>query len=203
MAPPLMHDSAVSPCFHDCLAFLQRHFPPQSSSSHLLYLSLCSQQQPSPWDHSTIPKLQLPATVPSREPMSLSGVYMAMARTIWFSFHLGCPRSAVSLSALIVFPLTQTIAPMWGSDPPFSSATSVGPVLTTLLFSHLVPSSYRVLHGSIYSFWWSGTPAHSQLVFCMHFSVWRCIPDASMERDVLHVHLLLRQVVLHPFLEVL
>ena len=35
--------------------------------------------------------------------------------------HLGCHRSAVSLSALNVSPLTQTIALMWGSDPSFSS----------------------------------------------------------------------------------
>ena len=47
---------------------------------------------------------------------------------------------------------------------------------------------------------WSGTPVHSELVFCMHFCVWRCIPDVSMGRryipDVLHVHLLLWHLVL-------
>ena len=42
----------------------------------------------------------------------------------------------------------------------------------------------------------SGPPVHSQLVFCMHVCVWRCIPDGSMERDVLHVHLLLCHLVL-------
>ena len=45
-------------------------------------------------------------------------------------------------------------------------------------------------------FWWSGTPVSSQLVFCMHFCVSRCIPDVSMQRDVLHVHLLLHHLVL-------
>ena len=35
--------------------------------------------------------------------------------------HIGGHRSAVSLSALNVSPLTQTIALMWGSDPGFSS----------------------------------------------------------------------------------
>ena len=49
---------------------------PQSISPH--------QQQPWLWDCSTIPKLQLPATMPSRRP----GVCMAVARTVWFSFHL-------------------------------------------------------------------------------------------------------------------
>ena len=38
-------------------------------------------------------------------------------------FQLGCHRSAVSLSALNVPPLTQTIALMWRADPCFSSPT--------------------------------------------------------------------------------
>ena len=46
MAPAPTHDSAVLPCFHGCLAFLHRHFPPQSPPSLPLDLSLHSQQQP-------------------------------------------------------------------------------------------------------------------------------------------------------------
>ena len=150
MAPTPTSDSAVSPCFHGRQAFLHRHFPPRSPSSHPLSLSLCSQQWPSPWDCSTIPKLQLLATVPSRRPVFLSGVWLAAARTVWLSFHLGCHRSAFSLSALNVSPLTHTIGPLWGSDPCFSSPpTDAGLVLLTLLFFPLVPSSYRVLRGSI------------------------------------------------------
>ena len=42
MAPPPTHDSAVSPCFHGSLAFLHRHFPPQSPPSHPLDPSLQS-----------------------------------------------------------------------------------------------------------------------------------------------------------------
>ena len=129
MAPFPMHESAVSFCFHGCLAFLHRHFPPQSSPSHPLSPSLHSQQQPLPWDCSTIPKLQLPAAVPSRESASLSGVCMAMARTVWFSFHLGCHRSAVSLSALNVSPLTQS-CPRVGIRSCFSSPTRWGQVLS-------------------------------------------------------------------------
>ena len=82
MAPPAMRDSAVSPYFHGWLAFLHRHFPPQSPPSHLLSLSLHSQQQPLPWDCSTIPKLQLPATAPSGGPISLSRVYMAVGTAV-------------------------------------------------------------------------------------------------------------------------
>ena len=43
-------------------------------------------------------------------------------------------------------------------------------------------------------FHWSGTPVHSQLVFCIHYCVWRCIADVSMGRDVLHIHLLLHHL---------
>ena len=118
MAPPPVHDSAVSLSSHGCPAFLHRHFPPQSPSSHP---TLHSQQQPSSWDCSTIPKLQLPAS-------ALSRVCMAAARTDRFSFYLGCHRSAVSLSALQVSPLTQTFAPVWGSDPCFSSPACRGQV---------------------------------------------------------------------------
>ena len=127
--------------------FPPQAFSPQSPPSYPLDLSLHSQQQPSLWDCSTIPKLQLPDTTPSR-------VWMAVARTVWFSFHLGCHRSAVSLSALNVSPLTQTIALVWGLDPCFSSPTHREQVQS---YSHsrffpLIPSSYWVLCESIYSF---------------------------------------------------
>ena len=82
IAPPPTRDPAVLPCFHGCPAFLHRPFPPQFPPSHPLDPSLCSQQQPSPWDCSTSPKPQLPDTAPSRGPVLLSGVCMAVARTI-------------------------------------------------------------------------------------------------------------------------
>ena len=117
---------------------------------------------------------------------------MAEARTVWFLFHVGCHWSVVSLSALSVSPLIQTIAPLWGLDSCFTSPTcQAGPVLLTLLFCPPVPSSYRVLHSSINSFPLVSTPVCSQRMFCMHFCVWRYSPDVSMERNVLHIHLLL------------
>ena len=82
MASPLMCDSAVLPCFRGCLAFLHWHFPPQSPPSHPLNPSLHSEQQSSPWDCSTIPKLQLQATAPSRGPAFLSMVCTGATRTI-------------------------------------------------------------------------------------------------------------------------
>ena len=45
--------------------------------------------------------------------MFLPSIRMAVARTALFSFHLDSHRSPVSLSALNVSSLTQTIAPLW------------------------------------------------------------------------------------------
>ena len=106
-------------------------FPPQAfpttiSSITSLRSVSHTQQQPTPWDCSTILKFQLPATVPSRGPASLSEVCMAAARIIWFSFHLGYHRSSVSLSALNVSPLSQTNALMWRSDHCFNSPPTKG-----------------------------------------------------------------------------
>ena len=55
----------------------------------------------------------------------IQGTY-SCGKDCLFSFHLGCHRSVVSLSAFNVSPLTQTIAPVWGSDPCFSSPTAEG-----------------------------------------------------------------------------
>ena len=45
---------------------------------------------------------------------------------LYFLFRGVCHKSAVSLLALNVSPLTQTIAPLWGSDPCFSSPSAEG-----------------------------------------------------------------------------
>ena len=78
MVPPPMCDSAVLSCFHGCQAFLHRHFLPQSPPSQVVNPSLCSQQQPSLWDCSIIPKLQLPAAATCRGPASLSWVCLGL-----------------------------------------------------------------------------------------------------------------------------
>ena len=110
MALHTKHDSAVSPCFHGCLAFLHRHFPPQSPPSQPLNLFLRSQLQPSPGDCSTIPKLQLLAS-------AVRGMY-GCGKDVWISFCLGCHRLAVSLSSLNVLWLRQL--PQCGDRSPAS-----------------------------------------------------------------------------------
>ena len=200
MAPPTTRDSAGSPCFHGCRAFLHRYFPPWTPPSYPLNLSLCNQQQPPPWDCSTIPKLQFPATAPSRGSESLFGVCIAAARTIWFSFHLGC---CFTLS-LKCFSSDSDSCPDVGIRLllQFPHLLRAGPVLLTLLFfpfSSFIPLSFA----SFYIFFSACQVLLSALSWCSVCTcVWRCIPDVSMERDILHVHLLLCHLVLSliPFL---
>ena len=109
-------------------AFPPGAFPTTSPPLHRLCQSFHSQQQPLSWVCSTIPKVQLPAARPSRGPASLSRVCMAAAGTVCISFHFGCRISAVSLTALNVPPLTQTVTLMWGLDPCFSCPTHRGQV---------------------------------------------------------------------------
>ena len=122
MAPTPIHDSAVSPYFHVCPTFPYRHFPPQSPASLPLDPSLCSQQQPSPWDCSMIPKFQLQATAPSRRLASLSRLCMAVAKNCLILMPSRQPQISCFALSLIRFS-SQTSASMWGLDPCFSSPT--------------------------------------------------------------------------------
>ena len=152
MTPPPTHDSAVSHHFHRCPAFLRRHFPPQSPPSPPLDRSLRSQQQPSAWDCSTIPKLQFPASAPSRRPASWSRV-----GTLWQglsdSHSIRRPQSSCFTLSLKHFSSDSDNCPSVGTGLLLQSPhpPRAVPVLLTLLFSPLVSSSYRVLHGSLYS----------------------------------------------------
>ena len=160
-AHPLQY-SAVSPCFHGFLAFLHRHFPPQSPPSHPLHPSLCSQQQPSPWDYSTLPKLQLPATVPSRGPAPVRGtcgcgndclilIPFTLPQISCFPLSLNCFSSdSDNCPSLRIGPLLQ-----------FPHLPRAGPFLLTLLFFplFLCPTKFSV--GLYILFGWSGTPVCS------------------------------------------
>ena len=145
MAPPPTRDSAVSPCFHGCLAYLHRYFPPQSPPSHPLGPSLHSQQQPSSWDCSTIPKLQLPAAVLSRGPASLTcisvqGMYgCGKDYLILILFRL--PRISCFTLSLKCFSSGSDNCPDVGIGPllQFPRPPTAGPVLLTLQFPPLLP----------------------------------------------------------------
>ena len=71
-------DSAESPCFHSCPAFLHRHFPPQSPPPHFLHPSLAVNSSPHPGIapqslNSSSQLLHLPGD---------QGLCMAAARTV-------------------------------------------------------------------------------------------------------------------------
>ena len=145
MPPPAMRDSAISPCFYGCQAFLHRHFPPQSPPSYPLDPSLWSQHQSHPGiaPQSPRPSSQ-PLCLPEGPPPCLRYVWLRQDCLILIPFR---PPRINCFTLSVVSPLTQTVAPC------FSSPTCRGQVQSYWhsCFS-LVPSSYRVLCGSIYSF---------------------------------------------------
>ena len=154
LGPPPTHDSAVSPCFHGCPAFLHRHSPPPSPPSHPFDLSLHSQQQPLPWDCSTILKLQFPK-LQLIQGTSIPVLYMYVCVKvclILIPFRL--PQISCFILSLKCFSSDSDCCPDVGIGPllQFPYPLKAGPVLVTLLFFPLVPSSYQVLRGSIYSF---------------------------------------------------
>ena len=112
--------------------------------------------------------------------MPLSALCLVAARTVWFTFHLGCHRSAVSLSVLHVSPLTQTIAPMWDPTPAsIPSPTKGKPSPTrTPIFS---PNSFLLLSFAWFYIFFSATQVLLSALSCCsaYTSVWRCIPDVS------------------------
>ena len=139
MAPSPTRDSAVSPCFHGRPAFLHRHFPPQSPPSPPLKSFLHSQQQPSPWDCSTIPNsssqlLGLPGHLhPCPGTTSLYGC--GKNYLILTPFRL--PQISCFILSFKCFSSESDICPIVGIGPllQFPHQPRAGPVLLTLLFS--------------------------------------------------------------------
>ena len=149
MAAPATCDSAALPCFRGCLPFLHWHFPPQSPPSHPLDPSLQSTA-------ALVLGLLINPQTPAPSHCTFQGVYVP----VWVMY--GCVKNCL---ILIPFRLPQ-IGCFTLSLKCFSSDSDVGirplllfphlqkagPVLLILLFFPLVPSSYRVSRGSIYSF---------------------------------------------------
>jgi len=149
MASPLTCDSAVLSCFHGCLAFLHKHFPPRSPLSHPLGPSLHSQHQPSPWNFSTIPKLQLPAAAPARGPVFLYRVSLLYGCNkdclILIPFKL--PQISCCTVSLRCFSSDSDSCPNVGIGPllQFLHLLRAGPVLVTLLFPLPPPPKFLPL----------------------------------------------------------
>ena len=125
--------------------------------------------------------------------VNLSGVHRATAQIAWLSFLQAVTDLLLhSLTASSASFLSRLIALMWGFHPCFSSST---PGCRSIL-THSPPLFLCFLYLANFfmdlyiTFWRSGTPAISQVVFCKIFCIGRSSPDASMERGVLHFHLL-------------
>ena len=184
------------------LDFLHRYFQPQTPPSHPLYPSLHSQQQPSPWDCSTNPKFQLPATVLPGDLCSCQGyLWLKQGLSDSLSTYPAAQTSCFTPS-LKCFSSVSDNCPDVGIGPllQFSHPLSSVLVLQILLFfSHLFFLPPEFCEVPYILSHWSGTPVSSQLVFCMHFWVSRCISDVSMVRDVLHIYLFLHHLLLPQF----
>ena len=141
-----------------CLASMAAQLPSTGISHHHLlpYIpSIClhSQQQPSPWVCSTIPNS-------SSHLLCLLGTYVP----VWGMYSCGknclllipfrTPEISCFTLNLYCFSSDSDNCRDVGIGPllQFLHPLRAGPVLLTLLFSPLVPLSYRVLCGSIYSF---------------------------------------------------
>ena len=164
MAPPPTRDSAVSPCFHGCRAFLHRHFPPQSPPSHPLHLSAVSS--------SPRPGIAPQSLNSSSQPLRHLGyVWLQQGCLILIPFRL--PQMSCFTLSLKCFSSDSDNCPDVGIGPllQFPNSSRAGPVPLTLL---LVPPGSFILPTDVVLyilFHWSGTPVCSQLVFCMHFCV--------------------------------
>ena len=151
-APPATCDSAVSPGFHGCPAFLHRYFPPQSPSSPPLDPSLHSQSIaaltlglfhnpsiPAP-SHCAFQEISIP----------VRGKYgCSKDCLILIPFRL--PQISCFTLSLKCFSSDSDNCPDVGIGPllQFPHPPRAGPVLLTPLFFPLLPSSY---FGSIYYF---------------------------------------------------
>ena len=153
MAPPRTYDSAVLPCFHGCPVFL-------TGISHYDLLPhiplICLLQSTAALTLGLLHKRYAPA--PSCCP------FQGTCVPVWDMYI--CGRDCLilipfRLPQISCFPLSLKCSSSDSGNCPnvgiklllqFPHPPRAGPILLTLLFSTLVPSSYRVLHGSIYSF---------------------------------------------------
>lgn len=113
VAPPPAHDSALWPCLYGCPAFLQGHPSVISSLTSPQAISR-SHQQPSLWDCSLIPTVQLPATARTEELVSWTGRAVVLCCIQNVTDQLIRSPTASKASSL-----SQTIAPVWESHPCF------------------------------------------------------------------------------------
>ena len=124
--------------------FPPQAFPPRSPPSHPLDPSLRSQQQPLNWDCSTVLKPQLLASAPSRRPAFLPGIMYGFGEDCLILIPFRLTQISYFTLSLKCFSSDSDNCPAVGIRPllQFPHPLRAGPVLLTLLFFPLVPSSY-------------------------------------------------------------
>ena len=125
--------------------FPPQAFPPLSPPSHPLDPSLHTQHQPLPWDCSTIPKLELPASAPSRRPEFLPGGMYGCGKDCLILIPFRLPQISCFTLTLNCFSSDSDNCPNVGIGPllQFPHPPRAGPVLLSLVFSSssfLLPS---------------------------------------------------------------
>ena len=153
MAPPRMYDSAVLPCFHGCPAFL-------TGISHCDLLPHIPLIRLSVVNSSLHPGIAPQSLNFSSQPLRLLVDLHPCPGNVWL--HKDCliliPFRLSKISfftlGLKCFSSDQDNCPNVGIRPllQFPHPLRAGPILLTLPFFPLVPPSYRVLGGSIFSF---------------------------------------------------
>ena len=167
LAPPPVCDSVESPCLRVCLAFLHKHFPLLLPPSGPLGPSLQSTAELA-WDCS--PVSTQPLCVLEDLCPFLGYIGLLHRLFVWFLLHSDLHRSAASSpNSLKCLPFVPNYSSDAGISPllQFLHPMGSGPVLLTLFLffpSFLHPTKFCV--NLCIPFWWSGTPASSQLVLC-------------------------------------
>ena len=119
---------------------------------------------------SPCPEIAPQSLNPSSQPLHLPEDLRPCPGYVWlqqgqsYSHSIYCHRSAVSLLALNVSPLTQTIAPMWGLPLCFSSSTCQGQV-QSYWHSYFFPPSSFILPSFVWVFF-TGQVLLSTLSWC-------------------------------------
>ena len=199
-APTLAHDSVVVPCFRDSSVFLQRHSLLQMSS--ILSPRVISLQPTAVLAPGLLSNTHALASRPCAHQYTCVPV-----QGIYSSWHIDC-RVVLTLTRLsqiscFTLPvasnaslLSQPISPDAITHSllqlPHPGVQVPSCLLFYSLFSFFLPS-YAWIHMALPS---GRTLASIQPVFCESCCVCREIPDASVERDALHDHLLLCSTIL-------
>ena len=210
VAPPTAYHSTAVPCFYGRPGFLHKH-----SQLQISFLPTPQAVSSQPMAVLSPGLLSIPH-VPTPSPCKYQWAHVP----VWGmqgcgTYHLHKSHSVLSATDQLFHPpprpsdaplLSQLISPSGGFPTCgnlSSSAPHKGcrfhPTSSPLLFPFFFLSSYLVMWRSFLSFLASKSSASVQLVLCENCSICRCILDAFVKREKLHLLLLLHHLPLFSF----